>query len=166
MKFYIVSDSFDGKEDIQGMYYLIDDKGQYIDNIMSRNMENAYDQLVKKHRQRFIDRFGEPCDFLLLKNANISVWELRVLTRTLKKRSFDRYGNPIPLKEAEPIVIEKKGKKRGRKKDTRKYCKDVLNLKKLMKKKSGINLFRRMRYQKQFEKKGEKDGTIQEVSTE
>ena len=45
MKLYIVSDSYDGTEDINGIYYLISEKGEMIDYHFCSNKNFAMDDL-------------------------------------------------------------------------------------------------------------------------
>lgn len=61
MKLYIVSDSYNGTEDINGIYYLISEKGEMIDYHFCSNKNFAMDDLCNNLNNQDLlkEKFGE-----------------------------------------------------------------------------------------------------------
>ena len=132
MNFYVISDSENGKQEIDGMYYLVNDQGQYMDAVSAPDFEVAYEKLVTNKCQTYIAKYGNVCYFHKINDTNKSVYELRILSRVFKKRMYDKYGKLMPLPKPEPLVVEKKRRPRrwGWAKRRKKYTPEELAIKK------------------------------------
>lgn len=87
MKLYIVSDSYNGTEDINGIYHLISEKGEMIDYHFCSNKTFAMDDLYNNPNKRDLlkEKFGDNFKVLYLGEDNMTKEKLIELNKNFNK---------------------------------------------------------------------------------
>lgn len=116
MNFYVISGADNGRDEVSGMYYLVSDKGQYLDSTFADTFDIAFEKLCKK--EIYIRKYGDICYFYKITDTTKSAHELKMLQRIFKPRKHSRNG--VLIAKPEPYIPKKKPKPR------RKYTEEEL----------------------------------------
>ena len=162
MNFYVISGADNGRDEVSGMYYLVSDKGQYLDSVFADTFDIAFEKLCKK--ELYTRKYGDICYFYKITDTTKSAHELKMLQRIFKPRKHSKHGNLMP--KPDPYIPVKKPKPR------RKYTEEELALRESKRKYVVSRLCKRRNWERthnqgyyQFNKENQ-DGTVQEIQTD